>query len=102
MKSDEKILMLHPQGKKGVNIARGKYDFIKNFIVQTLEKRGEMSYAELNDLAKEKLSADFDGSVPWYVVTVKMDLEAREIIERVPKSSPHRVRMKADSNEEKI
>ncbi len=38
---------------------------------------------------KKKLTATFDAKVRWYVVTVKLDLEARGIIERVPKSSPH-------------
>jgi hypothetical protein len=34
------------------------------------------------------------GSVTWYTVTVKLDLEARGEIERVPRSRPQRVRRK--------
>ncbi|MFW5700508.1 MAG: DUF6958 family protein [Cyclobacteriaceae bacterium] len=45
-------------------------------------------------MTRDKLSSTFDGKVVWYVVTVKLDLEAHEIIERVPKTSPHRLRMK--------
>ena len=30
---DEKILTLHPQGKKGVNISRAKYDAMKTTIL---------------------------------------------------------------------
>ena len=67
---------------------------IRDFLLETIEARGEITYSELNDLAVDKLSPTFDGSVAWYVVTVKLDLEARAVIERIPKTSPHKVRMK--------
>ena len=92
--SEEKISTLHPQGKKGVNILKRRYDTIKDFILKTLQERGEISFEELSDLAVEKLSKTFDGKVLWYVVTVKLDLEARNLIERIPKTSPHKLRMK--------
>jgi len=92
--NDNKIQTLHPQGKKGVNILRRRYDVIKDFLLQKIEERGQISYEELNDLAVKELSATFDGKVVWYVVVVKLDLEARQIIERVPKTSPHELRMK--------
>ena len=93
MFDDDKILTLHPDGKKGVNILRRRYDLIKDFILKTIKKEKEISYQDLNDLAESSLE-DFDGSVPWYIVSVKLDLEARGIIERIPKTSPHRLRMK--------
>ena len=92
--NEEKILTLHPQGKKGVNILKRRYDQICNFILDKLKKRGEITFQELNDLAVKELSGSFDGKVTWYMVTVKLDLEAREIIERVPKTSPHKVKIK--------
>ena len=91
---DNKILTLHPQGKKGVNISRKKYDTIKNYLLQKIEEHGEITYESLSDMANKDLSKTFDGSVTWYVVSVKLDLEARNIIERIPKTSPHKVRMK--------
>ncbi len=90
--SEEKILTLHPQGKQGVNILKRRYDVIKEFIINKVKVHGDISFEDLSDLAEEEL-VDFDGKVLWYVVTVKLDLEAREIIERIPKSSPHRLRM---------
>ncbi|NCS90332.1 MAG: hypothetical protein GW789_16590, partial [Ignavibacteria bacterium] len=39
-KKDDKILTLHPQGKKGVNISLHKYEQIKNFILKTIKKKG--------------------------------------------------------------
>lgn len=42
----------------------------------------------------EKLQGKFDGSVGWYVTTIKLDLEARRLIERVPGKSPQRLQLK--------
>lgn len=94
MNSEEKFLTLHPKGKKGVNILKRRYDVIKIFILETIKTHGEITYESLNDMAVEQLSSTFDGKIPWYVVSVKLDLEARNIIERIPKTSPHKVRMK--------
>jgi len=91
---EERILTQHPKGKDGVNILKRRYDTIKEFIVKTIEEHKEITYEKLTDLAVEKLSSTFDGKVIWYIVTVKLDLEAREIIERIPKTSPHQLRMK--------
>lgn len=88
-----KIQTLHPSGKKGVNIDIIKYETIKDFIIHTLKSEGELTYEYVNNKAIKELETTFDGSVPWYVVTVKLDLEARNIIERVPKTSPHKIRL---------
>ncbi len=93
--SEERILTQHPKGKDGVNILRSKYETIKEFILETLKKYEEITFDELTDMADEKLSSAFDGKVIWYVVTVKLDLEARGLIERIPKTSPHKLRLTA-------
>lgn len=93
MIDDDKILTLHPQGKKGVNILKRRYDVIKNFLIENIKKHKEITYEDLSDMAIDELSETFDGKVVWYVVTVKLDLEARGIIERIPKTSPHQLRM---------
>ncbi len=93
--SEKKILTLHPKGKKGTNILQRKYDVIKDFILNKIKAHGEIAYEDLAELAEEELK-DFDGKPVWYIVTVKLDLEARGIIERVPKTSPHKVRMVND------
>ncbi len=92
--NEEKIMTLHPQGKNGVNILKRRYDTIKDFIIQTIGKHSEISFDNLTDLAVDKLSSSFDGKVVWYMVTVKLDLEARGIIERIPKTIPHKLRLK--------
>ena len=94
MLNEDRIMTLHPKGKKGVNILITKYNQIKEFIIHTIQEHGQISYESLSDLAVEQLSETFDGKVVWYIVSVKLDLEARGIIERVPKLSPHELRMK--------
>ena len=88
-----KILTLHPEGKKGVNIDLGKYNLIKETILNIIQSHGEISYHEMNKIAIEELSHKFSGSIPWYVVTVKLDLEARGILERIPNTRPHKLRI---------
>ena len=90
---EEKIMTLHPQGKKGVNILKRRYDLISDFILKTIKKRNEISFEELADLAVDELSRCFNGKVVWCMVTVKLDLEARKIIERIPKTSPHKLKL---------
>ena len=91
---ETKILTLHPHGKNGVNISLRKYEQIRAFIIECITANGELTYKELNQKAVKKLSKKFEGEVGWYVVTVKLDLEARGLIERIPKTSPHKLRLK--------
>lgn len=90
---EEKIMTLHPQGKKGVNISKQKYDQIAETMLDLVKKHKEITYQDLNDEIVDELDGKFEGKIPWYVVTVKLDLEARGILERIPKTSPHKVRL---------
>lgn len=88
-----KFFTLHPDGKNGVNIDLEKYNLIKHTILKIIKEHKEITYQNLNKLAVERLMAIFQGSIPWYVVTVKLDLEARKIIDRLPETSPQRIRL---------
>ncbi len=90
---EEKILTLHPDGKQGVNISKEKYETIRQAILSILGEQGETFFKDLPAAAERKLDRAFDGSISWYVITVKLDLEARGLIIRVPKSSPQRLRL---------
>jgi hypothetical protein len=90
--SEERILTLHPQaGKSGVNISREKYNAMRHAILKALEKN-TLTFRELEQAVSAQLAGSFDGSISWYVTTVKLDLEARGEIERVPGSSPQQIR----------
>ena len=90
---DENILTRHPQGKSGVNIRRDKYDAVRESIVESLRANGGMTYTQLANAAEKRLRGEFEGSIPWYVEAVKLDLEAGGIIERMPKTRPQRLRL---------
>ena len=90
---EEKIMTLHPTGKKGVNILKRRYDQMAETLLGIVRQHGEITYSEMNDIAEKELAGKFDGKIPWYVVTVKLDLEARGILERIPKTSPHKLRI---------
>ncbi len=91
---DKKIMTLHPQGKQGVNISRARYDTMRAAIVEALEENDIITFAQLTEAVRTKLEDTFDGSINWYVTTVKLDLEARSVVERVPKSKPQQLRLK--------
>ncbi len=92
---NENFLTLHPQGKNGVNISKDKYNVMKAAIVNVLQKQGEMTFRALNDEVRRQLEGNFAGSIDWYVTTVKLDLEARGVIERFGKS-PQQLRLTAN------
>ena len=87
------IRTLHPEKKQGVNINKQKYETIRQAILATLEIEKEMTFMNLSRAVEKKVNGDFDGSVTWYVTTVKLDLEARGKVKRVPNSRPQLVRL---------
>jgi hypothetical protein len=89
----ERIRTLHPDGKTGVHIDVSKYERIKQAILDSIQKRGVISFKELPSAVEENLKEPFEGSISWYTVSVKLDLEARGVIERIPKRSPQELRM---------
>jgi len=93
---NERIMTMHPQGKQGVRIDRAKYDAIREAIIAVLREVGEATFGDLTAAVRGRLAGCFDGSVSWYVTTVKLDLEARGEIERVPGSRPQRLRLAAE------
>jgi dihydroneopterin aldolase len=93
MPQEEKILTLHPAGKKGTNISLEKYSIIRKEIIAVLKEKEVITFEDMCDIIIDRLQPTFDGKVIWYVVTVKLDLEARKIIERIPKTSPHQLRL---------
>ncbi|AWV99263.1 DUF6958 family protein [Arcticibacterium luteifluviistationis] len=94
MAKSEKILTLHPEGKNGVNIDVEKYNTLKNYILMALKERGDIAFSHLFEEAKNELQPSFEGKVGWYFVSVKLDLEARGIIERISNKSPQVIRLK--------
>jgi hypothetical protein len=89
----DKIRTLHPEKKQGVNINREKYELIRNAILCVLQTKKEITFMNLSRAVEKEVDGKFDGSVMWYVTTVKLDMEARGEIKRVPNSRPQLVRL---------
>ena len=85
--ADEKILTKHPQGKTGRNISKQSYEQLKSAILKALGKK-ELSHTELFDQLNKSLKGKFDGNISWYGETVKLDLEARKIVQRTDSKPP--------------
>ena len=90
--TDEKVMTKHPLGKTGRNIDRNKYDALKKAILSALQKN-ELSHTELFSRLNKSLKGKFPGNISWYGETVKLDLEARKMIERTS-SKPQKYRLK--------
>lgn len=89
----ETIRTLHPEKKQGVKISKEKYDVIRKAILSTLNLQNEISFMNLSRAVEKEVNGTFDGSVMWYVATVKLDLEARGEIKRVPNSRPQHLKL---------
>lgn len=91
---DEKILTLHPEGKKGVNIDRAKYEMIHQAILDAIRSQGVIPFKGLISLVEYSLRNRFEGSISWYVTKVKLDMEARSEIEGVIEAGEQKLRLK--------
>ena len=82
---NEKVQLLHPEGKKLARIDKDKYDVVRKAILQALKKgplrHKELLEAVLADFKKHKTK--FEGAVEWYMEGVKLDLEANKLIVRL-------------------
>ena len=90
--AEEKILTKHPLGKSGKNIDKQKYETLKTAILKELQSK-ELTHTELFEKLNKNLNKKFSGNISWYGETVKLDLEARRLIERTS-SKPQKYRLK--------
>jgi hypothetical protein len=89
--SAEKIMTKHPLGKTGRNIDRELYERVREALITILKNR-ELTHTELFEHLEKRLKNKVDGNIGWYGETVKLDLEARKVIERTG-SKPQKYRL---------
>lgn len=90
---EEQIQTLHPQpGKTNKRISVAKYSTVRDALLAIL-RNAEPTHTELMEQLYQNIKDTFEGGVQWYGETVKLDLEAREIIERTG-SKPERYRLR--------
>lgn len=91
----ERVEVHNPDpSKSGSTIDRDKYDVVRKAILDAIEAHGEIRFKDLRGEVEERLPENFDGSPGWYTTTVKLDLEARGLLERIPGASPQRLRIR--------
>ena len=94
--AEEKFQTLHPEGKPAPRIDKAKYDLVHATLLQIIPRNVEgVPFTTLADRVAESLTPEQLtrlGSVGWYTTNVKLDMEARGEIERVPGSKPQRLR----------
>ena len=89
---EERVETLHPDPeRKGTRISRALYDAVHEAILDVVPD-GEpgFRFAGLSRAVEERIPKGLfdDASVGWYTTTVKLDLEVRELIARVPAPGP--------------
>lgn len=84
-------------GKIPTRIDRWKYELVHAAIVAVTPRTDEgIEFRELSSLVETQLdAADMVelGSVSWYTTTVKLDMEVKGELERIPGSKPQRLRL---------
>jgi len=89
-----KTLNVNP-GAGGVRIDLGRYEAIKKAILLAVPRNvAGIAFKDLSRAVAARVPKPlFRGaSIGWYTTTVKLDLEARGIIERTPNVKPQQVR----------
>ncbi len=89
----ETILTRHPQGKRGIRMSKEKYDRIRAAIEAILSEQPGLNFVKLADAVDESLRDSYSGSVAWYTISVKLDMEAAGVLERIPGTKPEGLRL---------
>lgn len=90
----ERVTMQNPNtGRDDATIARRMYEPVRAAILEAIGEAGTLAFADLPAQVEARTPAELweDASLGWYTTTVKLDLEAKGLIER--EGSPQRLRL---------
>jgi len=80
----KKIIVTHPQTGTERKFNAAIYEPVRAAILQSLKGSKGKIFTELTDdvvkIIRKKMP-DFKGSIPWYTISVRLDLETRGIVE---------------------
>jgi hypothetical protein len=82
--ANKKVTTTHPRTGSQFNIDSDIYEPFKAAILQSLKGSKGKTFTELtNDVVKiiKKKMPGFKKSIPWYTISVRLDLETRGIVE---------------------
>ncbi len=84
------------KGVAGTRINKVKYETFRKAILAVVPKnKAGILFKDMPKLVARKIPKEMlpaKGSASWYTTVVKLDLEARKLIERIPGETPQRVR----------
>ncbi len=80
-----KVECINPNTGGRMNIDAATYELFSNAIYHTLkEKKEPLTFTQIVDGIKECLrqqKTNFAGSVEWYAITIKNDLQSKGVVE---------------------
>lgn len=89
--SETKILLTHPQGKKGVSMHKEKYEPIHTALMEVMKGGKQYTHAQLKEAVTalfKKKKLKFEGSLEWHMEWVKLDMEAKgKVLRKIEGSS---------------
>jgi hypothetical protein len=69
-----------------------KYEDVRDHLMRCMKSR-QLTFAQIVKCVQKKAKG-FRGSIPLYAESIRLDLEARDLIERVPGTKPERYRLR--------
>lgn len=97
MSQPEMIEALHPDpSKNGTRVTKSTYDAYRTALLKVIPESEEgIPFMELSQAVQPHVSPQLleNTSPGWWTTTVKLDLEARGLIERVPGKGKQRLRL---------
>ena len=92
---EERVQTLHPDPKKqGPRISKTMYDAVRRAILDAVpDAFPGLAFSDLYGEVEKRVPDQLfeNASASWYTVTVKLDLEARGLVERVAGPGPQRL-----------
>ena len=74
----------HPRSKREMKIDGATYEPFKTAIIQSLKGSKGKTFTQLTDdvtkIIRKKIPG-FKKAIPWYTITIRLDLETRGIVE---------------------
>ena len=84
MAKASKVVVTHPRTRTERNFDAAIYEPFKDAIIQSLKGSKGKTFTELTDdvvkIIRKKMPG-FKKSIPWYTISVRLDLESRGIVE---------------------
>lgn len=79
-----KVIVTHPRTRTERQIDSAIYEPFKKAILKSLKGSGGKSFTNLTEDVKKIIHREmpsFKGSIPWYTISIRLDLETRGVIE---------------------